>query len=127
MYCSGCHGSQHAEYPTIQANDNVPPVTLQGYSARLTECGICHGTVPTTPNGGPHGLHTVGQAWVQAHQSYARSNLAVCGTCHGTTYRGTVLSTIAVAKVFSVEGGTRSFAAGTSVGCYDCHNGPNGG
>jgi Outer membrane cytochrome MtrC/MtrF-like, domains II/IV len=127
VYCSACHGSQHAEYPTIQANDNVAPIALQGYSARLTECGVCHATVPTASNGGPHGLHTVGQAWVQAHQSYARSNLAACGTCHGSTYRGTVLSTIAVAKSFSVEGGTRSFLAGASVGCYDCHNGPNGG
>jgi hypothetical protein len=127
MYCSTCHGSQHAEYPTTQPNDNVAPVALQGYTARLTECGVCHSTVPTTSNGGPHGLHTVGQAWVQAHQSYARSSLAQCGTCHGTTYRGTILSMTVTARSFNVEGGTRSFAAGMSIGCYDCHNGPNGG
>jgi hypothetical protein len=23
LYCSGCHGSPHAEFPTLQANDNV--------------------------------------------------------------------------------------------------------
>ena len=127
VYCSGCHGSQHAEYPSLQPNDNAAPIALQGYAAKLTECTTCHATVPTTSNGGPHGLHAVGQAWVQAHPSYARSNLAPCATCHGADYRGTVLSAAATARTFSVEGGTRSFAAGTIIGCYSCHDGPNGG
>lgn len=127
LYCSGCHGSQHAEYPSTQANDNAAPIALQGYPAKLTECATCHATVPTTANGGPHGLHTVGQAWVQAHQGYARTNLSQCAACHGADYRGTVLSATATARTFSVEEGTRAFAAGTIIGCYSCHNGPNGG
>jgi len=36
--CSGCHGSQHAEYPTNQPNDQVYSTNLQGYAGRLTEC-----------------------------------------------------------------------------------------
>src|ERR1051325_11342376 len=30
LYCSACHGSQHAEYPTLQANDKVYSVKSTG-------------------------------------------------------------------------------------------------
>ncbi len=127
LYCSGCHGSQHAEYPSSQNNDNVAPIALQGHSGKLDDCATCHTSVPTSLNGGPHGLHTIGQAWVSAHGNYAQSNASQCQPCHGTDYRGTALSRTSVARSFSIEGGTKTYPAQTMVGCYDCHNGPNGG
>jgi hypothetical protein len=128
VFCSACHGSPHAEYPTLQANDNVYPTKLQGYVAKITECSVCHTSVPVTPNGGPHGVHTIGQAWVSGHHDYAQGHLSACAYCHGADYRGTPLSVAKVARTFSVDDGrTKSFPAGHQFNCYDCHNGPNGG
>jgi hypothetical protein len=123
--CSGCHGEQHAEYPTNQANDQVFSVNLQGYGGRVTECAVCHtASFPTSPNGGPHGMHTVGAAWVSAHQDYADSHgTTSCQYCHGTDYRGTSLSMILTSK--TLHG--KTFPAYHQMNCYDCHNGPNGG
>jgi hypothetical protein len=120
--CSACHGSQHAEYPTNQPNDNVYSTNLQGYAGRLTECTTCHGTSAVSNNGGPHGLHTVGQSWVSAHPNYAQGNLTACAYCHGSDYRGTSLSQLLTTKTLN----GRSFLAGHQMNCYDCHNGPNG-
>ncbi|MBK7029483.1 MAG: hypothetical protein IPH45_09815 [Bacteroidales bacterium] len=53
LYCSACHGSPHAIQPTIQPNDNVQNIALQGFSGVLRRCEVCHGTVPTSA--GPHG------------------------------------------------------------------------
>lgn len=128
--CSACHGSQHAEYPTNQPNDNVYSVNLQGYAGRLTECAVCHSSVlSVTSNGGPHGMHTVGQAWVSSHSQYASNGgYTACAYCHGSSYQGTTLSQLLTNKTFNVDdGGTKSFTAGHQVSCYDCHNGPNGG
>jgi hypothetical protein len=128
VFCSACHGSPHAEYPTLQANDSVYPKTLQGYVAKITECSVCHTSVATTPNGGPHGIHTVGQAWVGSHGDYADHNQQACAYCHGLDFKGTALSATKVARTFRVDdGGTKTFPAAHQFNCYDCHNGPNGG
>ncbi len=130
LFCSGCHGSTHAEYPTLQANDNVYPAALQGYAAKITECSTCHSTaLATTANGGPHGVHTVGQAWVSAHPDYVDGRGAQsCTYCHGSNYKGTALSQAKVARTFKVDdGGTKTFPANHQFSCYDCHNGPSGG
>jgi Viral BACON domain len=122
--CSACHGSQHAEYPTDQPNDQVYSTNLQGYAGRLTECSVCHtSSFATTNNGGPHGMHTVGSAWVSAHPNYASSGrYTACAYCHGSDYRGTTLSQLLTTKTLN----GRTFAAGHQMNCYDCHNGPNG-
>jgi hypothetical protein len=130
VFCSGCHGSPHAEYPTLQANDNVYPVKLQGYAAKITECAVCHASVlAATGNGGPHGVHIVGQAWVDAHHDYVDSHGSQsCAYCHGATYRGSALSQAKAARTFNAgDFGTKTFPAGHQFNCYDCHNGPNGG
>ncbi len=127
LQCEACHGATHAEYPSSHVNDNVLSMDIQGHTGTIAECNSCHKTVPSTLAGGPHGMHTIGSAWVSLHKSYARSNLASCQYCHGANYRGTALSQVKMAKSFSVEGRTISFAAGQAVTCYDCHNGPNGG
>ena len=127
IQCEACHGSTHAEYPSSHVNDNLQSVTLQGHAGTLSECSTCHNaSVPSTITGGPHGLHPVGQAWLGPHQSAAHSNVASCQACHGTDYRGTVLSRAFTNRSFSTEHGTIQVAAGTKVGCYTCHNGPSG-
>ena len=121
--CSACHGSQHAEYPTNQPNDQVYSTTLQGYAGRITECSVCHGSgFATTNNGGPHGMHTVGSAWVSAHPNYAGNGASACTSCHGADYRGTSLSILLTTKTLAGH----TFPAGHQMNCYDCHNGPNG-
>ncbi len=127
MQCEACHGATHAEYPSSHPNDNVQSQALQGHVGTIAECTVCHATVPTTTNGGPHGMHTVGQAWISNHEGAARSSLAACAVCHGSDYRGTPLSKTSMARSFAVEGGSKTFASGQSIGCYSCHNGPNGG
>ena len=129
VFCSGCHGSPHAEYPTLQANDSVYPTHLQGYVAKITECSACHAsTLTATANGGPHGVHVVGQAWVSAHPDYLESHgYQSCAYCHGSNYKGLALSAAKVSRTFNTENGTKTFPANHQFNCYDCHNGPNGG
>ena len=127
LQCEACHGSTHAEYPSSHANDNVQSLALQGHIGTIAECSVCHGTVPTTTTGGPHGLHTVGQSWVSQHGNAAEHDATACTVCHGSDYRGGFLSKTSMARSFKVEDKTRTYSAGQQVGCYDCHNGPNGG
>jgi hypothetical protein len=127
LYCSACHGSQHAEYPSLQANDNVYSTGLQGHTGKIVECTVCHVSAPTTQNGGPHGMHNIDQGWISQHRQYAKNGgSAGCAYCHGADFRGTALSAVPVARTFSVDG-TKTFAADHQMNCYDCHNGPGGG
>jgi hypothetical protein len=126
MQCSACHGSTHAIYPSSHEEDNMQSIAVQGHEGTIAECTACHDTVPQTRSEGPHGLHSVGQYWVSAHEGAAEGNLAQCAACHGSDYRGSFLSKTFSARTFSVEGGTKSFAAGHAVSCYDCHDGPHG-
>jgi len=126
LQCEACHGATHAVYPSHEAGDNLLSTTLQGHDGTVGECNACHNPVPTTLTGGPHGLHTVGQSWVNGHGHYAESSHTACAACHGADYRGSILSKTMTARQFSTEWGTKSFARGYAVGCYDCHNGPGG-
>jgi len=123
LQCEACHGSTHAEFPTSIVNDNVQSVNLQGHVGVLAECASCHGSTPNTITGGPHGLHPIGPSWVSTHQDVAGGNQATCQPCHGTDYRGTILSKTHADRTLA----GRSFPQGTVIGCYSCHNGPNGG
>ncbi|MBU1884859.1 hypothetical protein KKB80_11435 [bacterium] len=122
MQCSACHGSTHAIYPSSHTEDNLQSIAVQGYAGTVAECTACHDSVPQTTTGGPHGMHSVGSTWVSAHKSAARNNLTSCQSCHGTDYRGSVLSKTPTSR--SLNG--KTFAAGHQIGCYDCHNGPSG-
>jgi hypothetical protein len=123
LQCEACHGSTHAESPTPIANDNVQATTLQGHAGTLAECASCHGSVPNTVTGGPHGLHPIGSSWVNSHEHAAEGKQATCQPCHGTDYRGTILSKTQADRTMA----GKSFPRGTVIGCYSCHNGPNGG
>jgi hypothetical protein len=54
LYCSACHGSPHAIYPSREANDNLQSIALMGHAGTLGDCAVCHTTRPAGP--GPHGL-----------------------------------------------------------------------
>ena len=125
LQCEACHGATHAEYPSSHANDNLQSIALQGYAGTIRECTVCHATVPMTTAGGPHGMHTIGANWVKQHGDRVESSgSAACAYCHGGDYRGSPMSRVKVARSYATKHGTRSFAAGQAVGCYDCHNGP---
>ena len=125
MQCEACHGATHAEYPSSHTNDNLQSVALQGYAGTVRECTVCHANSPLTAAGGPHGMHTIGQAWVKEHHDYVeRVGVGTCAYCHGNDYRGGSLAQMKVAKTFSTEHGSKSYTAGQNVSCYDCHNGP---
>ena len=117
LYCSACHGSTHAEFPSAFRNDNVASMQRQGHVGQVSECSACHGTTPSTSTNGPHGMHSLG--WVTGHKNPGRT-AANCQQCHGTDYHGTVLSR-------SFKNQTQQsvyFWRGRRIGCYECHNGP---
>lgn len=126
LQCSACHGSTHAEFPSSHPNDNIRNIQLQGHVGAMAECTACHASVPSNTNGGPHGLHPIGQSWVNSHGDAAKSNTAACQTCHGTDYRGTVLSRALGDRTLQIgdSGTSVKFFRGATIGCYTCHNGP---
>ena len=119
LQCSACHGSTHAEFPSSHANDNLRNIGLQGHAGMMSDCTACHTNSPNTVTGGPHGMHPVGQTWVNSHDNSAGSQ---CQACHGTDYRGTVLSQMLATR--TIDGQT--LFRGAIVSCYNCHNGPSG-
>jgi hypothetical protein len=123
LQCSACHGSAHAEFPSSHANDNVRNIGLQGHAGVMSECTACHTNSPNTVSGGPHGMHPIGSAWVSSHSDAAEGNASQCQSCHGTDYRGTVLSRMQANRTLSAFG-TQTLFRGALVGCYTCHNGP---
>lgn len=124
--CEACHGATHAEYPSSHENDNVQSIALQGHVGTISECTVCHKTVPRTTLGGPHGMHPTDSAWVKAHGDVAEKSASTCTACHGSDYRGSFLSQVRATRTYNVEDINKTFAPGHKVGCYDCHNGPRG-
>jgi hypothetical protein len=43
LYCSACHGSPHAMYPSREPSDNYQPDQYQGSKIKtIGSCGVCH-------------------------------------------------------------------------------------
>lgn len=126
LYCSACHGSTHAEFPSAFTNDNLASIQFQGHEGMLSECTQCHRTSPSTVNGGPHGLHPIGVPWINGHKDPGKVT-SNCTICHGTDLRGTVLSRSQMDWAVSLfdRAYTYSFWRGQQIGCYNCHLGPN--
>jgi hypothetical protein len=92
----------------------------------LVECDACHDSQPDTVTGGPHGMHPLGQVWVDAHGDVVENtNAKQCQVCHGTDYSGTVLSHMQSDRDLDFEGTSLAFFRGQRVGCYSCHLGPS--
>ena len=128
LQCSACHGSTHAEFPASHRNDNIRNTQLQGHAGVMAECASCHTAgVPTTPNGGPHGMHPIGQSWVGSHHDSigAAGGLTACQACHGLDNRGTELSRVQGPRTLSFKGSSFSLYRGATIGCYSCHQGPS--
>jgi Pilus formation protein N terminal region len=127
MQCEACHGATHAEYPSSHDNDNIQSIALQGYAGTVRECKVCHASSLVSGNGGPHGMHSIGAGWVSEHHDLISSSggKTACAYCHGADYRGTPLSQAKVTRSYTHDGRTTTIAAGTNVGCYNCHNGPS--
>jgi hypothetical protein len=129
LQCSACHGSTHAEFPATHRNDNIRNEKIQGHAGVMIECTACHVTMSPTTNNvrmGPHGMHPVGQSWVDNHPDLSRrggNTVSQCRECHGTEYRGTVLGRAQSTRTFSTKYGTKAYWRGRTVSCYDCHNG----
>ena len=128
LQCSACHGSTHAEFPSTHVNDNVRNIKIQGHAGVMVECTACHTTTPTNYVGGPHGMHPVGQTWVDGHHTGLKEGAmpAQCATCHGADGRGTVLSRMQNTRTLTAFG-TQNLFRGAMVGCYTCHNGSSSG
>jgi hypothetical protein len=127
LFCEACHGSTHAEYPSTQRNDNIQSRQRQGHVGMLVECTACHASVPSTVDGGPHGMHPVGAVWVERHSdAIEEGGATACRACHGSDYRGTVLSRVQADRTIDTENfGRKQFWRGFQVGCYTCHRGPS--
>ncbi|MCB9914584.1 MAG: hypothetical protein H6828_05475 [Planctomycetes bacterium] len=125
LQCEACHGSTHAIYPTSHVNDNLQSLAMQGHIGTVSDCLACHDTNPNTVTGGPHGMHPIGQVWLEGHKDPGEHQLATCRGCHGQDDRGTVLSRAQGDRtIVTSDFGTKHFWEGYTVSCYDCHNGP---
>jgi hypothetical protein len=140
VFCEGCHGSTHAEWPVANpnANDNLATMELQGHTGKVTECDTCH-TVGMGPSlSGPHGMHPVGGhglsvGWIANHPDFAESHLSACATCHGKNGTGSVLAKVAADRpgldchqgaLCPGREGKITLAASTIVSCNLCHQNP---
>lgn len=138
VFCEGCHGSTHAEWPagvqndaSIGVNDNLAAAQIQGHEGKIQECDACHQRDPENPGSltmsvglnGPHGLHPVGdRRWNFEHHDYTSGNFSNCRTCHGQDLRGTPLSAASATRVLQrKDGGSVTFGKGHMFGCTDCH------
>jgi hypothetical protein len=103
LYCSACHGSPHAIFPTVNPRDNVQNEALQGFSGTLTDCSVCHGYMPSAP--GPHGI--TGKAVQNVTVANAQTNC----------YNASGLITIAGggSSVIVQPGGSATFIAGYRI------------
>jgi len=128
LACEACHGATHAEYPSLHANDNLLSLGVQGHEGMLVECAACHGNARLASFGGPHGMHPVGQEWVERHPDEAEEGGAArCRDCHGADLRGTVLSRVKGERDLDADDfGRKRFWRGFQVGCWTCHLGPDG-
>lgn len=128
LQCAACHGPPHAIYPTGFDNDNAQSIALQGHEGTITDCAVCHGKLEDDEYLGPHGMHPVSQKWAEDSHGDAveRSGLAHCQKCHGADSRGTVLSRAQGDRFYTTRFGAKNFWRGFEVGCWSCHDGPDG-
>ena len=140
VFCEGCHGATHAEWPVgnPNANDNLAATQIQGHAGKIVECDACHTGAMGTTLAGPHGMHPVGNAgysanWVSSHGDFVDGKgRSTCNACHGLNGQGTVLSKVATDRAglrcesgSLCVGGKITLKAGTLVTCTTCHSGTN--
>ena len=106
LKCEVCHGGPHQK----------PHAKLPA------ECVSCHSAPPNTTDGGPHGIHPLGEQWVVTHGlEVEATGASFCSKCHGKDGRGTVLSRTQAERGFKTRYGEKHFLKGAQIGCYSCH------
>jgi len=124
--CEACHGSTHAIWPTAVANDNLAATQLQGHSGAISDCAVCHTSLPLTLEG-PHGMHNVNSpSWNLGHENFYDRDPNACRACHGVNLEGTVLSRTAADREYlrDDDGAKIVVPKGTPVRCNMCHGMP---
>ena len=112
--------------PALKAKQKVRIVVGDGFSGNPPVQ-----PKPPSPTGPP--MHPVGNwTWLTSeragHPGAYRQNPANCTTCHGANLRGTSASLAAINRSYRFEEdhGVIQIRAGTSVGCWTCHDWPGG-
>jgi len=76
VYCSACHGSPHAMYPSREASDNYQSKQYQGFTSTIKSigsCGVCH---DTSRGGGDTGEFS------GVHGGTSPEEIIGCRACH---------------------------------------------
>jgi hypothetical protein len=74
VYCTACHGSPHAMYPSREAKDNYQPEHYQGSKIKsIGSCGVCHDNSRGEGSGGEFN---------EAHGGTNPEKKNACHVCH---------------------------------------------
>jgi hypothetical protein len=76
LYCSSCHGSPHAMYPSREAADNYQSKQYQGFTATIKSigsCGVCHSS--------SRGQSNLSE-FSETHGGLAPEKTIGCNACH---------------------------------------------
>ncbi len=74
LYCSACHGSPHAMYPSREAKDNIQPKQYMGNKIKtMGSCGVCH----ESSRG-----EGAGDDFAEAHAGSNPEERNTCYVCH---------------------------------------------
>jgi hypothetical protein len=74
LYCSACHGSPHAMYPSREAKDNYQPNQYMGSNIKtIGSCGVCH------DNSRGEGA---GDEFAETHGGTNPEHKNACHVCH---------------------------------------------
>lgn len=77
IYCTACHGSPHAMYPSNVAADNHQPIQYNGAGKPIKtigSCGVCHQNTRGIENGM--------EAFMEKHGSKNPKQTTSCHVCH---------------------------------------------
>jgi hypothetical protein len=74
LYCTVCHGSPHAMYPSREAKDNFQPNQYQGSKIKtIGSCGVCHKNSRGEGSGGE---------FSEKHGGTNPEKMIACHVCH---------------------------------------------
>ncbi len=74
VYCTACHGSPHAMYPSQEAKDNYQPEHYQGSKIKtIGSCGVCHDSSKGEGSGGE---------FDEEHGGTSPEKQTACHVCH---------------------------------------------
>jgi hypothetical protein len=75
LYCSACHGSPHAMYPSRELSDNYQPLQYQNFSSAIKSIGSCGGCHSDSRGQGSDGFG-------ETHGGSNPEHTNACHICH---------------------------------------------